>query len=229
MTTHPDTTALNDMTANEATLSRAAKTGWLSRLSAENLALAISVIAGFLVFSGQGYYDQLFADFAVRPGIIEISQADLITKGVECSVYALLKIVLDNWFAWLLGGLAGICIGIIISVALIRSSIARNAAEIASPIVNFINWLTPISLRWAFGLLITCAGLLAGTNGGKIDAASIQRVRMKFPNCFSIGGALYRGHILAQDKDRTILVQSRRTSIIKTADISYITACRPST
>ncbi len=57
MAAHPDTTALNNMAANEASLSRAAKRGWLSRLSAENLALAISVIAGFLVFSGQGYYD----------------------------------------------------------------------------------------------------------------------------------------------------------------------------
>ncbi|MBB5711627.1 hypothetical protein [Sphingomonas xinjiangensis] len=199
--------------------------GLVSRLSAENLALAFTAIAGFLVFSGQGYYNSLFSGFAIKPGLIEITHAELVTKGVECTLYAILTMIFENWFSWLAGAFVGISLGLLLALAIFKFNRVRHAVQITSPVFTFVGRITPISLKWMFGLLLATTGLIAGSKGGKLDADHIRQARGRFPNCVAVSGVLYRGHVLAQDKERLVLVQRTRTRLINTHDFSYITAC----
>lgn len=200
---------------------RTSKRAWLT---AENAALALTALSGFLVFCGQGYYDRLFRDFAITPGMIEISNAQLISKGVECSFYALIILIKENVVMWAKSGLLGIAVAVF--VVLLAWWIGGKAMILSMEATS--NWLsrhTNRAAKWLIIALIASTGLIAGQNGGKLDAASIQRARRKAPNCFFVDGKLYRAIVLAQDRQRTILVHANRTSFVANDRMSYVSDC----
>lgn len=201
------------------------RNGFWGRMRAEHIALIFTGMAGFLIFTGQSYYDRLFRDFALKPGILAISQPELVTKGVVCTIYALFQVIRDNWLKWLGSGTFGLVLAAIIALIAWKWAPLRHLIEKRMPNIQAFNHKWTRVFFWCLGFLFSLTGLLAGDQGGELDAKAMQAARQKTNICYLVDGKLHRGVILAQDQVRTILVQKSITSILKNEQISHVGDC----
>ena len=192
--------------------------------SAEHLALISSLVGGFLVFCGMGYYKRLFAEFALDPGLVEISNFQLIAKGVDCSFYSLIQLVVRNWYRWGLSIVIGSVIGLILIACLWHRG-GMALLERIEPVNARVGRWTMTILKWNFAILLASTGFLAGSNGGGAQASYLQQVRANPTNCYALDGKLYSGVILAQDRQRTVLIRPDRTMIVDNSKLNYVIAC----
>lgn len=179
----------------------------------------------FLFFCGNGYYGRLFKEFGLKPSVLEVSQIDIATMGFYSVCYAWYTIIRDNAWLWIKSALLGVGVaGIVLILLLLVPRMMSLFAPLA-PIAKRIDQINRRILWAMLALLFVLGGLGGGDLAGSYDAKAIQKGRSAARSCYVVDGIPYRATILAQDKDRTILVHPDRTSLVSNEKLSFVASC----
>lgn len=196
----------------------------LRSIALDNLTTVVSAVAAFILFTGNGYYSALLRRFGLKPGLLALSQVEIATMGVYSTIYALPAIILEYWRSLAVGITIPTVLAVIWLVAkgtVFGKWLARGLVKVD----NFSVKHPYLFIKLPVVVFFSSVGVLAGFKGGEHDAEYISHARKNSTLCYAIGTRLYRGVILAQDQNRTILVHLSRVSLVKNDDIRFISVC----
>ena len=192
-----------------------------------NAAIVLSATGAFLTFAGISYYETLFAQFALKPSLLESDRAVVLVRGFWTTLYAIVKVISEHlWMVLLEFALVGLLVIATIFAAKRWTFIARFGQAIR-PWSDRIAVYDSRILKWSIVLVAALTGLLAGHHGGRYDAQAIQDHRANARSCYIVSGIPHRGILLAQDRERSILVKDDVILLINNDELSSVRACGP--
>ena len=179
---------------------------------------------GFAIFAGNAYFAKLLEYCGLKPGILAFSQVEMATMGLYSTLYTIPALLWKNLRYLAVGTAAPV---LVLLIGLLARWKKREWLEYvieSRPLKMFDRHNTAI-LKFLLVLFVCGAGFLAGDRGGARDARYLQYRRMHSNTCFNVNGRDYRGLVVAQDQNRTILMHRDRVSIVKNDDMSFVRTC----
>lgn len=178
-----------------------------------NAAVLVPAAGATLTFAGHNYYERLFREFALLPGVIELIPIDFAARGVNVLIFAPFAFLIDHWRSVLWQVPAALFVGGVIGLGLRRilQSWRRNS-RMRHALRRFDRWQAR-AMRWLIAILVLAVGYGAGAKGGAYDAAGIQAARRAAVNCNTVNGVVIHGIPLGQEKDTIVLVEADRTVV----------------
>ncbi len=178
-----------------------------------NAAVLVPAAGATLTFAGHSYYERLFQEFALKPGVIELTPIDFAARGVDVLIFAPFALAIDHWRSVLWQVPAALIVGGVIGLGLRRISPGwRRNPRVRRALRRFDRWQAR-AMRWLTAILVLAIGYGAGAKGGAYDAAGIRAARRAAVNCYTVDGLVIRGIPLGQDKDTIVLVEADRTVV----------------
>lgn len=196
----------------------------LRNLALDNVTTVVSALAAFILFTGNGYYDTLLVRFGLRPGMLALSQVEIASMGVYSTIYAIPAILIENW-KYLAVGTAIPVMTFMLLLLTVRTAFGRLLQSFVVGTNSFSEKHPYVFLKIPTIIFFCAAGLLAGTKAGEYNARAYNHARVRSTTCYATKGKLYRGVVLAQDQNRTILLHADRVSLIKNDDLAFVSKC----
>lgn len=189
-----------------------------------NAAVFLPVAGAALGFAGNTYYQRLFAEFALKPAVVELSPLDIASRGFEAMIFAPFGFVREHGVAIVWPWIPALFVGGLIGLALKRFFPSIPLRQRLTRIVDRFDRLQARSLRWLVAILVIGLGFGAGFNAALYDIAGIQKARVKPVNCYRIDKTIIPAVLLAQDKTTVILIKAHST-LVRSFTTLEIAAC----
>lgn len=202
--------------------------GALRPLLVNNLAVLATAFSALLAFQGSSYYEALLEPYAVTPGFVEISQADVLVHGFWAALWAVFQLIKNNVVRAVLWLVILLIAFIAIAALVHKYAWAKRLWNVVEPWSGTIERYNLVVFRWTLVILAIPTGIIAGWQGGNYDASQIERaIRHGAQVCFSTKSAQHRGLTLIQDQTKTVIVErSRQVRVINNDDLVTIGPCK---